>query len=200
MHSSHRIYHEAHYQLRKRNVFIFGNFGSDLKTIASSIGPLKCRSGACGHGPLRSTLANVVFDLGDEELPNCAYDKVDAFRYALRNLRSPITVNSLHLRLAYYTFANSTQLSDLASALSKIKVQEKLIISGDEGVVDMSFEELPSKLSMSTMPVYSRFDAYHPEIQNSRGSYLHQYIPENQVGEDTASEHKCLAAVRTLLS
>ena len=142
----------------------------------------------------------MVFDLGDEELPNCAYDRVDAFGCALRNLRSPITVNSLHLRLAYYTFANSTQLSDLASALSKIKVQEKLIITGDEGVLDMSFGELPSKLGMGTMPVYSRFEAYHPEIQYSPGSFFHQYIPEKQVGEDTESEVKHLAAILTPLS
>lgn len=200
MNSSHRIYHESHFQLRKRNIFVFRNFGCDLKTIASSIGPLKCRSGACRHRPLHSILTNVVFDLGDKELPNCAYDRVDAFGCALRNLRSPITVNSLHLRLAYYTFANSTQLSDLASALSKIKVQEELIITGDEGVLDMSFGELPSKLGMGTMPVYSRFEAYHPEVQYSPGSFLHQYTPEKQVGEDTESGVKRLAAFQTPLS
>lgn len=142
----------------------------------------------------------MVFNIEDKELPNCAYDRVDAFGYALRNLRSPITVNSLHLRLAYYTFANSTQLSDLASALSKIKVQEKLIVTGNEGVLDMSFGELPSKLGMGTMPVYSRFEAYHPEIQYSPGSFLHQYTPEKQVGEDTGSEVKRLAAFQTPLS
>lgn len=192
--------HYFHFQLRNRNIFVFRNFGCDLKTIASSFGPLKCRSGACGHRPLHSILTNMVFDLVDEELPNCAYDRVDAFGCALRNLRSPVTVNSLNLRLAYYTFANSTQPSDLASALSKIKVQEKLIITGDEGVLDMSFGELPSKLGMGTMPVYSRFEAYHPEIQYSPGSFLHQYTPEKQVGEDIESEVKRLAAFQTPLS
>lgn len=197
MDSSHRIYHESHFQLRKRKIFVFRNFGCDLKTIASSIGPLKCRSGAYRHRSLHSILTNVVFDLEDKELPKCAYDRVDVFGCALWNLRSPIIVNSLHLRLA---FANSTQLSDLASALSKIKVQEKPIITGDEGVLDMSFGELPSKLGMGTVPEYSRFEAYHPEIQYSPGSFLHQYTPEKQVGEDTESEVKRLAAFQTPLS
>ena len=69
---SDRIYHEADYQLRKQNKFVLGNLGSDLKTMASSIGLLKCRSEACGHSPLRSLLANVKFHLGDEDLSDHA--------------------------------------------------------------------------------------------------------------------------------
>lgn len=178
------MYHEAHYQLRKQNVFIFKNFGFDLRIIALSVGPLKCRSGACGHGPLDSTLAKVVFDLGDDELPYAASDKLLAFGNALRYIRSPIMINVLHIKLAYHTFEDSAQLSHFAAALSAVKVKEKLVITGDEQVLDMSYEALPRKLGMYMLPVYSQFEAYNPKLQYSSGWFLHQYEPEPQADED----------------
>ncbi len=95
---SDRIYHEAHYQLRKQNKFVFANSGSDLTAITSSIGPLKRHSGACGHSPLRSLLANVKFHLGDEDLFDHADGKVHAFRCALRCLRPKIIARSKRRR------------------------------------------------------------------------------------------------------
>ena len=178
------MYHEAHYQLRKQNIFIFNNFGSDLKTVASSVGPLKCRSGECGHGPLRSALAQVTFNLGDEQLPYSAVDKVLSFGNTLRHLRSPIIIDVLYLRLAYHTFKNSAQLSYFASALGMIKVENKLLVTSDEQVLGMGLGELPKKLGMDVLPVYSRFQAYNPEVQYSPGRFLHHYEPEKQASED----------------
>lgn len=188
---NHRIYHEAHYQVRKQNTFIFSNFGSDIKSMASSIGPFKCRSGNCGHGALHSVLAKVTFDLGDEQLPSYANDTVHAFGCALRYLRSNITISSLHIRLAYHTFNNSTGLSWFATALSKIKVQDKLTIIGDETYLDMSFGDLPSNLGMDVSPVYTHLQAYNPNIQYSPGWFLHQYVPKRRVGTnaDTQDTH-----------
>lgn len=186
--SSHRIYHEAHYQLRKQNTFYFTNFGSDLKTLSSSVGPFKCRSGACGHGRLRSELANVVFELGDEELPNYAEDKVHVFGCVLRHLRSEIIVGSLQLKLAYHTFGTSSQLSIFASTLKKIKVQGKLTITGDERFLEMSFGDLPKSLGMDVMPVRSSFQAYNPEIQYSPGSFDYQYHGQKYLNKDTESQ------------
>lgn len=151
--------------------------------MALSVGPLKCRSGACGYGPLDSTLAKVVFDLGDDELPYAASDKILAFGNALRYIRSPIKINVLHIRLAYHTFKDSAQLSHFAAALSVVKVK-KLVITGDEQVLDMSYEALPRKLGMYMLPIYSRFEAYNPEFQHSPGWFLHQYEPEPQADED----------------
>ena len=186
---SHRIYHEAHYQLRKQNTFYFGNFGSDLKTMTSSIGPLKCRSGACGYGRLRSELAEVVFELGDEELPNYAEDKVHAFGCVLRYLRSEIIISSLHVKLAYHTFGNSAQLSDFASTLSKIKVQHELTIIGDERFLDMSFGDLPKSLEVDAMPFRSSFEAYNPSVQYSPGSFHYQYKAQKYLDKDAESQY-----------
>ena len=47
--------------------------------MASSIGPLKCFSGACGHSPSHSSLANVVFNLGEDELPEYGETKAMPF-------------------------------------------------------------------------------------------------------------------------
>lgn len=151
--------------------------------MALSVGPLKCRSGACGYGPLDPTLAKVVFDLGDEDLPYTASDKLLAFGNALRYMRSPIIINVLHIKLAYHTFEDSAQLSHFAAALSVVKVKEKLVITGDEQVLDMSYEALPRKLGMYMLPVYSRFEAYSPELQYSPGWFLHQYEPAPQADE-----------------
>ena len=156
--------------------------------MALSVGPLKCRSGACGYGPLDSTLAKVVFNLGDDELPCAASDKILAFGNALRYIRSPIKINVLYIRLAYHTFENSAQLSHFAAALSVVKVKEKLVITGDEQVLDMSHEALPRKLGMYMLPVYSRFEAYDPELQYSPGWFLHQYEPEAQADDADDSQ------------
>lgn len=157
---SHCIYHEAHYQLRKQNTFIFSNFGSDLKTIASSVGPLKCRSGACGHAPLRSSLTKVAFYLGDEELPGDGHGKVYAFGCALRYLRPEIIIGSLHISFA---------------------------IAGDERFLKMGFEDLPHKLGMNTMPVYSLSQAYNPDNESSPCWFLLRYVP---VGKQTKAQDK----------
>ena len=173
---SHQIYHEAHYQLRKQNAFVFSNFGSDLKTVASSTGPLKCRSGDCGHSPLKHTLAEAVFELGDDDLPYSAHDRIYAFGCALRQLRSPLIINSLHVRLGYYSFNSSAELSDFASALSKIKVQRRVIVTGDKQILDIGLEDLPRKLGMTTLPICSRFEAYTVDFQLF-GAFVHYYIP-----------------------
>ena len=189
---SHRIYHEAHYQLRKQNTFIFGNFGSDLKTIASSIGPFKCRSGACGHEPLRSSLAKVKFNLGDEDLPDHGDDKAYAFGCALRHLRSEITTSSLHIQLGYHTFSTSAKLSSFASALKKIKVEDNVTIIGDERYLEMDFGDIPSSLGMNVMPVYSRFEPYDQNIPYSPGRFHHRYKLGKPESKDTGRQHECL--------
>ncbi|CAF9906144.1 hypothetical protein IMSHALPRED_004100 [Imshaugia aleurites] len=181
---NHGIYHEAHYQLRKQNTFVFDHYGADLNAIASSIGPLRCRTGACGHAPLRSSLAKAVFDLGDEDLPGYGNDQVYAFGCALRHLRSGIVINSLHLNLAYHTFGNSAQLSSFASALSKIKVQDKVTITGDEKFLDMCLGDIPITLGMHMLPMHSKFQAYRRDMQYSPGWFLYQYVPERRVGKD----------------
>ncbi len=197
---SHRIYHEAHYQLRKQNTFVFGNFGSDLRTIASSVGPFNCRSGACGYGHLRSVLAKVIFDLGDQDLPGAAEDKVHAFGCALRYLRCQLTINSLFLRLSYYNFRSNAQLTDFAAGLSNIKVQEGLIIAGDEKLLDMNLGEFPTQLGMNMMPMYSLFQPYNPEIPFSAGAFLYQYVPEKHVDKTTDLQHQYIAVDQTALS
>ena len=58
--------------------------------MVSSIGPLSFCSGACGHNPPHSSLANVVFNLGEDELPSYANDLIHAFGCALQYLRSEI--------------------------------------------------------------------------------------------------------------
>ena len=197
---SHRIYHEAHYQLRKQNIFYFTNFGSDLKTLTSNVGLFKCRSGACGHGRLRSELANVVFELGDEELPNHAEDRVHAFGCVIRHLRSEIIIGSLHLKLAYHTFGTSAQLSVFASTLSKIKVQDQLTITGDEMFLEMSFGDLPKSLGMDVMPIRSSFQAYHPEVQYSPGWFNYQYRPQKYLNKDAESQDQHRVAESSELS
>ena len=42
----------------------------------------------------------------------------------------------------------------------------------------MSFRDLPSKLNLGKMPVYSQCQACDPERS---GSFLHQYMPEKHV-------------------
>ena len=127
----------------------------------------------------------MVFDVGDNRWPGHADEKIHAFGCALRHLRSQILVKSLHIRLAYHAFKDSAQLSDFASALNKTTVLENLTITGDEKVLDMSFGDLPSKLGMDMMPVYSLFQAYDSGIQYSPGSFLFQYSPGKRVGENT---------------
>ncbi len=186
------MYHEAHYQLRKQNKFVFANFGSDLMAIASSIGPLKCRSGDCGHSPLHSLLEDVEFHLGDEDLPDHGDDKVHAFGCALRHLRSEITISSLHIQLGYHAFSNSAQLSWFASTLDKIKVQDKVTFVGDERYLDMSFGCLPSSLGMNVMPVYARFEPYNPDVQYSPGWFNHQYQREKHIDKDAEPQRQYL--------
>ena len=152
--------------------------------IASSVGPLRCRSGACGQGLLKTTLANVTFELGDEDLPDFAHDRIYAFGCALRQLRSPLIISSLHIKLGYYSFRTSTQLSDFASALSKVKVQGAVIVTGDKQVLDIGLEDLLGKLGMNVLPMHSRFEAYTVEFQLF-GAFLHHYIPAKLASEDT---------------
>lgn len=160
--------------------------------MASSIGPFKCRSGACGYAPLNSLLPKVKFNLGDEELPDHGDDKAHAFGCALRYLRSEIMVSSLHIQLAYHTFTTSAQLSRFASALSKIKVQDEVTIAGDERYLDMSFGDIPSTLGMNAMPVYSRYEPYDPTIQYSPGCFHHRYELEKRDSKDVGHQPKCL--------
>ncbi len=142
----------------------------------------------------------MIFDLGDEDLPGTADDKVHAFGCALRYLRRQISVNSLFLRLSYYCFRSSAQLADFAAGLSNIKVQEGLIIAGDEKVLDMSLGEFPSQLGMNMMPMYSQFQAYTPEIPFSPGAFLFQYVPEEHVDKAADLQHQYLAIDQTALS
>ena len=132
----------------------------------------------------------MTFDLGDEELPGAAESRVYAFGLALKHLRSQIIVNTLHLKCNFFAFWSSAQLSDFAAGLSKIKVQESLIITGDEKILDLSFGEFPSKLGMNMMPLYTHFEAYQPEIQFSPGSFSHQYLPQNYVGKAPEPQQK----------
>ena len=118
----------------------------------------------------------MVFDVGDEDLPDSAQDKLHAFGCALRQLRSPIIINSLYIRFAYHSFRSSAQLSDFASTMNKIKVQESLIVSGDEHFLDINLEDLPRGLGMEVLPVYSR---------TSAATFLHEYKPKMQAKEDT---------------
>lgn len=128
----------------------------------------------------------MVFELGDEELPNCAEDKVHAFGCVLRHLRSEIIIGSLHLKLAFHTFGTSTQLSTFASTLSKVKVQDNLTITGDERFLEMSFGDIPKSLGMDVMPVRSSFQAYNTEIQYSPGSFDYQYYGQKYVNKAKA--------------
>ena len=197
---SHRIYHEAQYQLRRQNKFIFGNFGSDINPVASSVGLLKCRSGTCEYGPLYLALDDVTFNLGDEYLPGFGADKVYSFGCAIRYLRHQIKVSSLHIKLAYYSFRNSAELSIFASTLSNIKVQEKFTIGGDEKVLDMSLGDFPATLGMGLMPVYSRFQAYNPRIRYSPGLFFHEYLPSRYFDQHTNLQHCHLVVDLTDLS
>ncbi|KAL9130488.1 MAG: hypothetical protein Q9175_007012, partial [Cornicularia normoerica] len=85
-------------------------------------GILDCRSGARGHGPHSSLLAEVVFFLGDEQSPGYGADKVHAFGCALRYLWSEIAISSLKISLTFHAFGNSAQLSGFASALTPIPI------------------------------------------------------------------------------
>ena len=93
-------------------------------------------------------------------------------------------MNSLYIKLGYYSFRSSAQLSDFASALIKIKVQESLIITGDKQILDMGLEDLPRELGMNMLPMRSRFEAYTAEYQLF-GAFLHYYMPEKLASEDT---------------
>ena len=168
--------------------------------LASNVGPLKCRSGACGYGRLRSELAKVVFELGDEDLPNSAEDRVHAFGCVLRYLRSDIIIGSLHLKLLYHTFGTSAQLSYFASTLKHIKVQHELIITGDEKFLEMSFGDLPKSLNMPAMPLRSSFKAYDPSVRYSPGSFDYQYHAQEDLDNDAESQHGLSVAESTDLS
>ena len=126
----------------------------------------------------------MIFELGDEDLPDFAHDRIYAFGCALRQLRSPLIINSLHIKLGYYSFRSSAQLSDFASALSKIKVQGRVIVTGDKQILDIGIKDLPEKLGMNMLPIRSRFEAYTAEFQLF-GTFIHHYIPETQASEDT---------------
>lgn len=142
----------------------------------------------------------MAFFLGDEELPDYGADKVHAFGCALRYLRTEITIISLHISLAFHTFSNDVQLSWFASALNKIKVQEKVTILGDEKYLDMSFGDLPSTLGMNMMPAYSHLRAYNPNIQYGPGWFIYQYVLEEHVGTQADSRHEDLVAGSKALS
>lgn len=157
-----------------------------MKLVASSVGPLKCRSGACGHGPLKPTLAYVTFALGDGDLPDLPNDRIYAFGCALRQLRSLLIINLLHIQLEYYSFRSSAQISDFASALSKIKVQGRVVVTGDKQILDMGIEELPRKLGMNMQPFHSRLEAYTAEFQLF-GVFSHHYLPGKPASEDIES-------------
>lgn len=128
----------------------------------------------------------MVFELGDDELPNFAEDKVHAFGCVLRHLRSVIIIGSLHLKFAYHTFGTSAQLSVFASRLNRIKVQGKVTITGDERYLEMSFGDLPKSLGMDVMPVRSSFQAYNPQIQYSPGSFDYQYHAQKHLNKADA--------------
>ena len=93
-------------------------------------------------------------------------------------------MNSLYIELGYYSFRSNAQLSDFASALSKIKVQERVIITGDKQILDMGLEDLLRELGMNMLPMRSRFEACTAEYQLF-GTFLHYYMPEKLASEDT---------------
>ena len=119
-------------------------------------------------------------------MPELAQDRIYAFGCALGQLRSPIIINSLHIQLGYYSFRTSAQLSDFASALSKIRVLGRVIVTGDKEILDIGVQDLPRKLGMNMLPIHSRFEAYMAEFQLF-GAFLHHYIPEKLVSEDIES-------------
>lgn len=142
----------------------------------------------------------MIFNLGDEELPSYANDLVHAFGCALRYLRTEITIGSLHIGLAYHAFSHSAQLSGFASALSKIKVQNRLIILGDEKFLEMSFGDLATNLGMNVMPMYSHFQAYNPSVQHSPGWFHHEYVPNKHADKDAEPQHEHLVVNSTSTS
>ena len=180
-----------------QNTFVIGNFGSGLRALASSNGPLKCRLGTCGYEAFHLTLGRVIFDVGEEEMPERAYDKVHAFRCALQYLRYPISINTLHMRFAYHSFRTSAQFSDFASALGMIKVQERLIITGDEKTLDMSIQDIPSKLGLDIEPTYSFYHPFDPYTY-SNGDFIQHYEPERQ-GCKAEQDHAVMRASCLLL-
>ena len=109
-------------------------------------------------------------------------------------------ISSLHIKLAYFSFPNSEQLSAFASTLSNIKVQEKLFIGGDEQVLDMSFGDIPKNLGMGMMPVCSRFEAYNPNIRYSPGAFSHEYLPARYFDQCADFQHGHLIVGSTNLS
>lgn len=132
----------------------------------------------------------MVFVLGDEDLPNYADELIHAFGCALHYLRSEILVSSLHISLAFHTFSSAAQLSWFASALSKIKVQDKVTITGHEKFLDIAFMDLPINLGMHMMPAYANFWAYNPNDQYSTGWFLYHYVSEKHVSKDADPLHE----------
>ena len=117
-------------------------------------------------------------------MPDFGNNLVYAFRGALRNLRSEITINSLHLSLAYFSFGSSIQISDFASNLNKIKVLDRLTIMGNEEFLAMSIEDFCSSLGMKMKPWCSYSQRYNTNRTASPlpGCFHHQYVSENFVG------------------
>lgn len=116
-------------------------------------GILDCRSGARGHGPHSSLLAEVVFFLGDEQSPGYGADNVDAFGCALRYLWSEIAISSLKISLTFHAFGNSAQLSGFASALSNI----------NDSKVKSCFDHVePCPTHPNTMRLEKGESSFHP--------------------------------------
>lgn len=140
----------------------------------------------------------MTFSLGDEHLPEYANDKLHAFGCALKYLRSEMIISSLNIKFAYHSFNNSAQLSGFASTLRMIKVQDKVIISGDENLLEMSFGDILSSLGMKTMPEESYYWPYDPATRYSPGYFIHKYVPTKLVDKDERPQHGNVVVGSTL--
>lgn len=107
-------------------------------------------------------------------------------------------IGYLHVSLKYHAFSNSAQLSGFASALTKIKVQDRFSIMGDEKFLEMGFGVIPRSLGMHMMPTYLHLQPYYPNLQYSPGWVLYQYVAEKHVGKGADPKH--LNSLSALLS
>ena len=154
--NSHDIYHRAREQLFA-NLFVFHNFGSDLKEISKSIGLLKCRKLGCKNGNGSLTFTDVVFVLGDPSVNFIATWMVHAFACALGHLRVPMQIRRLTIDLDRFCIGSEAKLQGFAYHLINVTVLENFRVRGWDHHLRYGVRCLGRSLSMNAQPVISTF-------------------------------------------
>ncbi|KAL9130106.1 MAG: hypothetical protein Q9217_001622 [Psora testacea] len=149
------LYHTARQALYAQNAFIFRHYGSDIKTLVSSVGLYACRKQSCMQGGGALVFNEVVFQLGDTCNPERANMQVYTFGDVLFYLRRPLHINNLTINIAPYTWRSNQQLKAFCTALRNVIVKDSLTIRGLDVHLELELRQLAMALRMEAQPVRS---------------------------------------------